>query len=58
MWGYIGCVFAGVIMGFIIAGLVSNKSPEERRRDDDEQAECMKKLAERMKSNESKGIDG
>ena len=57
VWGYIGVGFAGVLLGFVLASLVGNKSPEERRRDDDEQAECMRKLAERKKYNEDKGFN-
>lgn len=47
MWGYIAVGFVGVLLGFMLASLFGNKSPEERKRDDDEQEDYMKQLYEK-----------
>ncbi len=58
IWGYIGVGFVGVLLGFLFASMFGNKSPEDRKRDDEEQAEYMKKLAEMKKFNEDKRTNG
>lgn len=54
MWGYIGVWFFGVSVGILLASLFPNKSPQERQKDDDEQIEYLRKLAEKEKGNEDK----
>lgn len=48
IWGVISAFVGGFFLGFLFSGMLI-KSPEDRRRDDDEQAEYMKKLTERTR---------
>lgn len=54
MLGYIGVGFCGVALGILLASLFANKSLQDRQRDDEEQAEYLRKLAEKEKENEDK----
>jgi len=54
MLGYIGVAFCGVAFGVLLASLFANKSPQERQKDDEEQIEYLRKLAEKEKENEDK----
>ena len=49
VWGYIAVGFAGIFLGFMFASLFGNKSQADRKRDDEEQAECMRKLYEKRR---------
>jgi len=46
MWGYIAIGLCGVLLGLLLASLFGTKSPEERKRDDDEQENYLKQLYE------------
>lgn len=46
VWGYILTGLGGIFLGFIFSGLFS-KSPSEKQKDDEEQIEYLRKLAEK-----------
>ena len=53
IWGVIGAFFGGFLVGFVFSGMFM-KSPDEKKLEDEEQAEYMKKLAEKNKEKKKK----